>query len=51
MGVQVDATIYAYLVLGGDDPAAIKKALNSGRFLLPMHDLPARIRTGRWLRG
>jgi glyoxylase-like metal-dependent hydrolase (beta-lactamase superfamily II) len=29
------------------EKAAIKKALNSGRFLLPMHDQPARIEGGR----
>jgi glyoxylase-like metal-dependent hydrolase (beta-lactamase superfamily II) len=29
------------------EKAAIKKALNSGRFLLPMHDQPARIENGR----
>ena len=29
------------------EKAAIKKALNSGRFLLPMHDRPARIENGR----
>jgi hypothetical protein len=27
--------------------AAIKKALNSGRFVLPIHDYPARIESGR----
>jgi len=29
------------------EKAAIKKALNSGRFLLPMHDQPARIEAGK----
>ena len=29
------------------EKAAIKRALNSGRFLLPMHDRPARIENGR----
>ena len=29
------------------EKAAIKKALNSGRFLLPMHDRPARIEGGK----
>jgi glyoxylase-like metal-dependent hydrolase (beta-lactamase superfamily II) len=29
------------------EKAAIKKALNSGRFLLPMHDQPARIENGK----
>jgi len=31
------------------EKAAIKKALNSGDYVIPIHDFPARVRNGRIL--
>ncbi len=33
------------------EKAAIKKLLNNSRFLLPVHDKPAKIEAGTWLAG